>query len=91
MPRVALACRQPRTDHHGIDMDIDASTVNNWPSLGSSPYRAEDRDRFAEPRRVFMIDTARLATAFSAGLPDWVLPFVAAYHRWSQNAESPAT
>jgi tRNA(Arg) A34 adenosine deaminase TadA len=27
-----------------------------------------------------MIGTASLATTFTAGLPDWVLPFVAAYH-----------
>ncbi len=27
-----------------------------------------------------MIDTSPLATAFSAGLPDWVVPFLAAYH-----------
>jgi tRNA(Arg) A34 adenosine deaminase TadA len=34
-----------------------------------------------------MIDTARLATAFSAGLPDWVLPFVAAYHARTDTSE----
>ena len=34
-----------------------------------------------------MIDTASLATTFTAGLPDWVLPFVTAYHGPTRTSE----